>query len=194
MRAIGIAAACLSALLLPGCSTTSAPPAQSQLHFDGPPIRLDVARIEVVTEYTMPLKAPNVEHLMPIPLAAAAKRWAEERLQPTGNARVARVVIQDGSVVQTPLKKTEGVKGFFTDDQEARYDARLAVTLAILDDRAAGLGTAAAEATRSRTINEKATLNDRDKLYYEITDQLVREIDQALQKQIAANLARYVLN
>jgi len=186
-------AAALAILMLSACSTASPPPAKSTLQFEGPPIRLDVARIEVVTEYTSPLKPPNVEHMMPVPPAMAAQRWAETRFQAVGSARVAKLLIQEGSVVEVPLKKSEGVRGFFTTDQEARFDGKLAVTLTILDDRAFGLGTAAAEATRSRTLAEKATLNDRDKLYYALADDLMRDIDSVMQKQITMNLPRFVL-
>ena len=192
LRLIRVAAA-LTMLSLGACSTASPPPAKSTLQFDGQAIRLDVARIEVVTEYTSPLKPPNVEHLMPIPPAMAAKRWAETRFQAVGTTRVAKLLVQDGSVVEVPLKKTEGVKGFFTTDQEARFDGKLAVTLTILDDRAFGLGTALAEASRSHTLPEKATLNQRDKLYYELTDDLMRDIDAVMQKQLTMNLQRFVL-
>lgn len=192
MRSLRVAAL-FAAVFLGSCSTTSPPPAHSALTFDGPPIRLDVARIDVVTEYTSPLRPPNVEHLMPIPPAMAAKRWAEQRLQPQGATRVAKVLIQDASVVEVPLRKSDGVRGFFTNDQAFRFDGKLSVTLSIVDDRAFGVGAATAEASRSQTLAEKASLNDRDQLYYNLSDQLVRDIDDVMAKQIANNLARFLM-
>jgi hypothetical protein len=186
-------AAALLIVVLSACSGKNLPPPHSTLRFDGTPIRLDVARIDVVTEYTSPLAKPNIEHLMPIPPAMAAKRWAEERLRPEGGQRVAKLVIIEGSVVEVPLKKTEGVRGFFTVDQEARYDAKLSVRLDILDDRAFRVGTANAESVRSRSLSEKATLNEREQLYYDLTAELMRDIDAVMDKQIADNLSRLVV-
>lgn len=183
--------AMVGVLLLAACSTTNTPPPQPSISFDQPPIHLNVARLEVVTEYTSPLKPPNVEHLMPLPPAVVAKRWAEERLKADGSSGVARLIIRDGSVIEEPLKKTEGIRGFFTVDQEARYVGRLAVTLEVTDGRSAG--SASAEAQRSRSISEKATLNDRDKLYIELAEGLVRDIDAEMAKQVTQNLARWVM-
>jgi hypothetical protein len=114
-------------------------------------------------------------------------------LRPEGGQRVAKLVIIEGSVVEVPLKKTEGVRGFFTVDQEARYDAKLSVRLDILDDRAFRVGTANAESVRSRSLSEKATLNEREQLYYDLTAELMRDIDAVLDKQIADNLGRLVV-
>jgi hypothetical protein len=186
-------AAALLVVALAACTSKNLPPPHSTLRLDGQPIRLDVARIEVVTEYTSPLAKPNMEHLMPIPPAMAAKRWAEERLRPEGTQRIAKLFILDGGVVEVPLKKTEGIRGFFTTDQEARYDGKLAVRLDIMDERAFRLGTASAEAVRSRTLSEKATLNEREQLYYDLTAELVRDVDGVLEKQIADNLGRFVV-
>jgi hypothetical protein len=188
-----IRAAALLAAMLAACTSKDLPPPHSTLRIEGSPISLDVARIDVVTEYTSPLAKPNIEHLMPIPPAMAAKRWAEERLRAAGGQRVAKIVILEGSVVEVPLKKTEGVRGLFTVDQEARYDAKLSVRLDILDDRALRVGTASADSVRTRSVSEKATLNERDQLYYDLTADLVRDIDSVMGRQIAENLARFVL-
>jgi len=191
MRVSYIAAA-LMALVLASCAK-ELPPPHSTLRIDGNPIRLDVAQVDVITDYTSPLAKPNVEHLMPIPPAMAAKRWAEERLRPEGRQRVAKLVILEGSVVEVPLQVSGGIRGAFTTDQEFRYDAKLSVRLDILDERAARLGTATAEAARSRTLAEKATLNQRDQLYYDLTAELIRDIDSVMEKQIASNLGRWLI-
>ena len=40
---------------------------------------LNVASLEVVSDYRAPLKTPNVEHLFPTPPDRALKRWARDR-------------------------------------------------------------------------------------------------------------------
>jgi hypothetical protein len=185
-------AATLFVLALASCAK-ELPPPHSTLRFDGSPIRLDVAQVEVITDYTSPLAKPNVEHLMPIPPAMAAKRWAEERLRPEGQQRVAKFTILEGSVIEVPLQKTGGIRGAFTTDQEFRFDAKLSVRLDILDDRAFRLGTATAEAVRSRSLPEKATLNQRDQLYYDLTADLMKDIEAVMEKQIGDNLGRWLI-
>lgn len=185
-------AATLFALALASCAK-ELPPPHSTLRLDGTLVRLDVAQVEVITDYTSPLAKPNVEHLMPIPPAMAAKQWGEQRLRPEGQQRVAKLVILEGSVVEVPLQKSGGIRGAFTTDQEYRFDAKLSVRLDILDDRAFRLGTATAEAVRSRSLPEKATLNQRDQLYYDLTADLVKDIDAVMEKQIAENLGRFLI-
>ena len=63
------------------CKTTGIDPRIPELTFSHrPDIRLDVAKITVINEYTMPFKKPNIEHIAPISPGASAERWASDIL------------------------------------------------------------------------------------------------------------------
>lgn len=177
-------AVCMFGILLTGCETPPPPrPIYPDITFaHRPPIRLDVARIEVMNEYVPPLKAPNVEHAFPVSIAAGAERWARDRLQAVGSDGVARLVIKDASATETDLRRTPGVRGIFTTDQAERYDARVEVMIEVRAGNRTGFASAAAQ--RSRSVPENATLNDRDRVQFELTDALLKDLDRELERNI----------
>ena len=129
-------AAASAALLLLAACTVAAPSQQfpdlTYSHLE--PIRLDVARVDIVDEYRPPLTAPNVDHRAPVPPAQAARNWASDRLIVSGGgARRAVFTIQEAPIIETELDRTTGLRGAFTKDQSERYDATVAVRLEIFN-------------------------------------------------------------
>ncbi len=157
-----------------------------------PPINLDVAQIEVVNDYTPPLRPPNVEHLFPVSIAATAERWGHERLRAVGSFGTARVIIRDASAVATNLPRTRGVTGMFTNDQAVRYDGQVEMAVEILDSRGLRQAVVEAGAKRSRTAPEDISLNDRDHMFYEMTEDLMRDINGSLEKNMRSFMAKYI--
>ena len=177
---------------LAACETAAPKTPAPQLSYtDLPSIRLDVTKIEIVDEYLPPLKAPNVEHEFPISPSEAVERWARDRLVAGGRDRVARFIIRYAAVTEAALKKKTGLTGLLTTDQSERYDGRVAVTLEIRSDR--GFREAFADATseHSRTVPGDASVNQREKIFFEITERLVRELNAEIERQIAAHLSPF---
>jgi len=184
------------ALVLAACAA-QAPPRGTfpPITFQGSaPIRLDVRDISIVQDYRPPAAAPNVDHLFPVPPLDAALAWGRERLVAAGTTgRRAEYVVRDASVVEVPLKKSGGLKGLVTTEQSERYDARIAVELRLLDDGGRVAGTAEAEAVRSRSVPENITLNEREKVWYEMTREIMTELDGRLEETIRTVFFPYVI-
>ncbi len=178
--------------LLAACATPSPLPTYPAISFANlPPIRLDVAKLEVEVTYKPPLKSPNVDHLSPLPPAVAAERWARERILPVGSSGSARVIISNGAIVERPLDRTKGLKGLITRDQTERYDGVLEVTLEIRSDRYRD-AYVKAEAERSRSVAEDATLNQREMLWFKISEDLIKEINTQMDRTIPDVLRRWL--
>ncbi|MFQ5956028.1 MAG: hypothetical protein ACE5JZ_13260 [Kiloniellales bacterium] len=156
-----------------------------------PPIKLDVARVELVKEFQSPEAPPNVEHRFPIPPDRAVERWARDRLQPVGAGNVARVVIKQSSVVEVPLETSGGLVGLFTTEQSERYDAVLEVLVEIHSDLGRQ-GYAAATVKRSQTVPEDISPNDLQQVWFEMTEKLIKDIDSSLEESIPKYLAAYL--
>jgi hypothetical protein len=154
-------------------------------------IALDAARVEVVQEFRSAGAKPNVEHLFPIPPAAAVARWAEDRLKPAGRFRLCRVVVKDAAVVEVPLPKTGGIKGWFTTDQSERYDATVEVTVEIRDDTGRN-AYATARVKRSQTVEDGTPPNKRREVWYAMTEKLMADLDKELERAIRQYLAAYL--
>ncbi|MEP4380042.1 MAG: hypothetical protein ABJ215_18280 [Alphaproteobacteria bacterium] len=184
----------LSGLLLAGCTAPSPAPRYPELTFTHlPPIRLDAASLEIVEAFKSPFAAPNVEHLMPVSPAAAMRRWAQDRLKPVGKGGRIVFTIADAGVTETTLAPTPGVRGVVTKDQSERYDAKLIVSISVDVGDNRRRGEVGAEAMRSRTVVEGISLNEREKIWFEMTEGLVMDMDGELETAIRSFLQLFLV-
>ena len=181
-------------LLLAACQAPlPPPPVYREITFTNEsPIALNVASIEVDDEYIPPLKRPNVDQEFPVRIAAVARRWAHDRLSAVGGERTARVIIKDASAVAVDLPKSVGLRGAFTNDQAVRYDARVEMIVEIRDDRGFPLATISATSLRSRSVTNDITLNDRDRVFYDMTAAMMRYEAAALARNIHRYMPAYI--
>lgn len=155
------------------------------------PIMLDVAEIEVVDDYTAPMKEPNVEHLIPMSPADAVRLWAADRLKADGTVGRARVVIRDAAVKEVPLQRTEGVRGWFTKDQSERYEGTLSVEVQV-EGPGGYTGFTSVAVARSTTVPEDVSLAEREKAMLALVQSMAADLDAQLDAAIKSNLFRAV--
>jgi len=153
-------------------------------------IRLDVAEVQVINEYRMPFKDPNVEHLAPVAPGAAAERWATDVLQAAGGSRTALFVITRAEITEEKLKTKTGLQGLFSIDQSERYTAVLDARIDILDG-VKKLGVAQASASWSQTAREDTTPNQRAKIWYAMMERLLTDFDTEMRAQVNTHLSGY---
>lgn len=187
-----IAAVAAALLSLGACQMASPPqPNFPDLTFAHlPKLRLDVAQIEVIDEYVSPAKPPNVEHLFPTRPAAVAERWGRDRLEAVGAAGRARVLVKRASVVEVPLEQSKGIRGLLTTDQSERYDAVIEIVVQVEGPK--GRGSVASSATRSRSVPENVSLNDRERMWFEMTEEMMSDLNTALEARIREAFANYL--
>lgn len=183
----------LSATALAACTTPPPAPRFPQITFKHlPAFHLNAARLDIVEAYSPAPGARDVAAGMPVPPAVAAREWATDRLSPVGSAGEIVFTITDASVIEVPLKRTTGLRGVVTDDQSERYDGHLAARINISDGRG-GRGEVKAEVSRSRTVAENISLNDRDKIWFEITDAMIHDLDKELDAAVRNFLQRFLV-
>lgn len=179
---------------LAACTTPNPTPVYPDLTFlNRQPIRLNVGTLQIIDEVVPPLTAPNVEHLAPVMPAAAMERWARDVLQAGGTSGRAVMAIRQGSIIEEKLKTKTGLTGAFTTDQSERYITAMAGQLDLFDGAGQRLGQAIAEAERSRTIAENASLNDRERLWYDLVEATARDFATAMERAIRRELAAYIV-
>ncbi len=182
------------ALGLAACETPDPTPRYADITFSHlAPIALDVGAIDYSQAYAPPAKIPNVEHLFPQRPSVVARRWASERLKAAGPiSRVARVTLINAAVVGSALETTTGIQGAFTIDQAARYDATVEILIEIINSQGRVEGRVNAVAQRSVTAPESITLNERDQIWFELTEAVMADLDRELEATIREHLAKYV--
>jgi hypothetical protein len=82
--------------------------------------------------------------------------------------------------------------GAFTKDQSERYDAVLEAKLEIFDDSGLSIGFARAQATRSVTVSEDSSVNQRKQAWFILTEELIRDINAELEKNILTYLSAWL--
>ena len=159
-----------------------------------PPYRLAVGRVEVVDEYHPPMAPPNVEQNFPVSPAATAEQWGHDRLQAAGGSGRAVYTVLRADAVETHLAgdQCSGLFGDFTIPQSERYDLNIAVRLQIIDAGGHVAATVNGAATRSRTVAADATLNDRERVWFDMTEQAMIDLNASLEKSIPLYMGAYL--
>ena len=154
------------------------------------PIKLNVAKIDVIVQYQPLLRAPNVEHIFPILPAVAIKQWAKDRLVAVGKSGEAQLVIVNASVVETQLPQKKGFISAFTRQQTQRYDATVEARLKI--STSYSQGTTVARATRFATVREDSSVNKRERAWFDLTEAILQDFNVVMEKNIRQHLKRWL--
>lgn len=159
------------------------------------PIMLNIAELRIDPQYQPPGRKPNIEHVMPVSPEAAAVRWAQDRLRPMGAAGsgAARMIISDARVIEVPLPVEKGVTSLFKEQQAERYEGFLDVSIQILDQRNLPIADVVARATRTRSVPQGISLNERDRVLHQMTEDLITDIDNQMDGLIRTYMARWVM-
>lgn len=190
MRIVAVFTALLLAACQPAPQSTNLAPISFA---SSAPMRINVARVNVVEEYQPTFKRPNVEHEFATSPAQGVRAWANQRVQAVGQSGSLEIIIQDASVRETLLPKTEGFRGFVTDDQSERYDASLKVVIKLYDGiDPLSRADANVIATRSQTINEEATIADRERLWHDMTRDMLTAFDKEAEIQMRHHFRNYL--
>lgn len=159
-----------------------------------PPYRLAVGHVEIVNAYRPPTTAPNVEQNFPVSPGATAVQWGRDRLQSVGGPGRAVYTVLRADATETHLAGDQGsgLFGDFTIPQSERYDLNITVRLEIIDANGRVAASVDATATRSRTVAADATLNDRERVWFNMTEQAMVDLNASLDKSIPQYLRAYL--
>ena len=186
--------ACAAAILLAGCSTPPPRPEFPDLRFTAePPLQIDVASLEVQPVFQMTFREPHVEHLFPVTPERALENWGHDRLKPVGTAGRVVMKILNASVVETELPVQQGLTGAFTTQPSERYDLALEATVQAYDGNGLVARTANVKTTRSQSVLQGITPNDRDRTWYDMTKAAMADFDRQMESEIRNNLGGYLV-
>lgn len=156
------------------------------------PITFNVGQVDVVSRYVSPMKAPNVEHLAPVPPNQALMQWGRDRLRADGGPGLVRFAVTEAKIVDVPLPIEGGVRGSLTRQQSDRFVATLAAEITVLDAQGTQRGFVRANAERSRTIAEGTPPAERDKVLFELTESVMNDMNSNLEQSIRLHLSRFI--
>jgi hypothetical protein len=191
------------AALLTAAPVLAASPAWAQHEYPEigwtmlPPIKLNVARLEIVKQYQPSNVRPHVDTAVPRSLLDAADRWARDRLHPVGSDGYAVFMIGEASILETPLDYDKGITSTFKNPAAARYDGHLAVRLEVHGGHATGGGgvsdgAVTGEASATRTTARDANQDDIAQQQYLLVSDAMTELNRVLDGAIHQYLIQFI--
>lgn len=168
--------------------------AEAPLRFaDATTFATDATSLSININARPPKEYPHVMYRAPFTYEQAAKAWAESHFSLSGNSvNTLRVTVTEGDITEKLLPKTGGIKGWFTKDQAAEYEARLAVEVAVIDPNGKVIASADGKAWQTRTVTEGATEEDKRKVWAEMIKTTFDNMDAELQPRIRSTMSSYV--
>jgi hypothetical protein len=134
-----------------------------------------------------------VEHLFPENIGDLALRWANDRLVAGGTTGTLRYQVRQASVIETPLEVKTDLGGVFEIEQSERYDARLVVLAELTDAGGIPRAHASVQADRWVTVSEDYTLAEREQIWFQMAEKLVKEMGVELEARMRENMGPYIL-
>ncbi|MCF8480229.1 MAG: hypothetical protein K9H25_07355 [Rhodospirillum sp.] len=179
-----------------GCAQPEVRPRFTELSYGHlAPLMIRAGRVDVMESYEAPMRAPNVDHEMPLSPARAARQWAFDRIQATGETPyTVLMTIHDAAVTEKTLGVQKGLEGAFKSEQAERYDANLEATVELVDpDSRVTLAQASAKVWRFITLPEEASVNDREAAWFTLVEQLMDDFNTRMEKSIHTYMGAYLV-
>jgi hypothetical protein len=179
-----------SGLTLVACAPPPEAPSFPDIRFTGePPFMLQASQVEIRTVY-QPGEADNAFPISPL---RAIQNWARDRLRASGQGGPARFTIADATARITDLPMKGGIAGTFTDQVSQQYDVAIDAALELLDTTGVALRSARVTVSRSATVLQSASANDRARVRYNLVRDMMADFDRQAQERIGGGFGQYLL-
>lgn len=154
-----------------------------------PPIRLDVAQIEIVSGYRSAEHEDDNGADYPELPEKLAVDWARDRLKAVGERGQATFTLLDARATRTPLPRASGLNAALKTEQSDRYDLSISVRLEAGNPLQGKSGTVTETVSRSQTVAENMTLNQREVVLFNMLDAAMKDLNARLERSIPQYLA-----
>jgi hypothetical protein len=160
---------------------------------DATSLSTDATSLSLYVENRPAREYPHVMYRAPFTYEQAARAWADRHFSLSGNSvNSLRITLKDGDITEKLLPRTRGIRGLFTKDQAAEYEARLELDVAIVDPNGKVLASTNAKALHTRTVPEGTTEEEKREIWAEMMKTTFDNLDAELQPRIRTSLAGYV--
>ena len=157
-----------------------------------PAFNFAVSQIAVEQRFNAPASQSHVEARLPTSPGKALRQWAKDRLKAVGGPGTLKLIIENASATETELPRDESIKGKFTKQQAQRYDMAVKATLSLVDTGGTERGTALAQASRTITVREDASLNERERILFDLVDRMLADFNTEMETSIRQHLAPWL--
>lgn len=184
-RYLLMTAAVLALVPLSACTTPSSPGRPVDLSFSQmQPIDLSVNTVQIVDQSNNPA-AKNMPRVNP---AEALKRYATRRLHAVGGEGTLNFIILQASVTSAESEGTGNWTEAFQLSKPMEYTVTMRIGLDMQGRTSQSNVRSAYTLERKKTLNAGASLADRDREVNRLIEDMVRDMDKAIQTGLANNM------
>ncbi len=178
---------------LSGCATNTVAtlPEITFTHHDT--LKLAVSQVRVEETFVVSQTPPRAETRLNQPPMQVLRRWAGDRLAVGGAGGLARFIIVDASVTEQALDTDGNFTAYFTNEQSLRYEAVAEAVLEVESDDGLSKGRAKARVSKSTTLAENSTLNERERAMFKLVEELMIEFNARMEESIRTHLSKWVM-
>jgi len=190
-----IAVAACVGLLVSSCQTSVPTEKQPELTFNHlEPLKVNVASVEVKITYKATPGVNHVEERFPTSPAKAINRWIVDRVRPVGgpNSGKLRLVITDAGIIETALKQDKSITGTFTHQQTQSYAMIAGARVEVLGYNDVERAYSTAKAMRTFTTPDNLSLNEREKIWFDAMEKLMKGFNEEMEANMRQYLGSYM--
>lgn len=179
-----------SGLSLISCAPPPESPSFPDIRFTNePPFILRASHVEIRTLY----QPGDAENAFPVSPLRAIQNWARDRLRASGQGGPARFTIANAMARITDMPVKGGISGTFTDQVSQQYDIAIDAALELLDTTGVAVRSARVTVSRSATVLQSATANDRARVRYNLVRDMMADFNNQAQARISTGFGQYLL-
>ncbi len=183
------------AFLLAACASVGALPELQPPNYEKYGVtRLDVREIQIVNSYIPPMQAPHVEQQFVVPPYVVVRDWAGRRFQAVGSIGVAKIIIENASVVQKDIKSgnDNAFANMFNDTVDKQYDMLVQVRIEITSPKYENTPFAAVKVIRTMQTKESIALSARDEGWHNMNLAMLDELNRLMTNSVKNKLGGVV--
>lgn len=157
------------------------------------PFNLDVGSVQIAEGYRPQDNPDDISGDFPESPAAAVAQWARDRLKAAGARGQADFTVVEAKATRTPLPRSTGLNAALNKDQSDRYDLAIEVQLNAFNPLSGKSGSVSERVTRSQTVAEDLTLNQREVVLFNLLDSAMKDLNARLEQSIPQYLGPLLL-
>jgi len=189
--ALAIALVCAVGMAAPSITVAQAPP--TLVFANKTILSVDATALDLRIENVPPREYPHMNYRSHVRFEDAAREWASSHFMLTGNSvNTLRITIKKGELTEMLLPVKKGLRGLFTKDQSAQYNAALELEIAVVDPNGQVLTMAMGKSSNSRTVTEGTTDADKQQVWAGMIVSAFDALDAELQPQLRQVMGQYI--
>ena len=172
-------------LFLNSCSNISSDYSKVKLNFEHiDSLNLSVSKIEILNKYQPTLSRPNVEHLFKISPSKLISDYSKKKFLLKGGINNLQIIIEEASVIET-IKENKKIiiNNILYKEKLVNYKCKFRLRIKLKSEEGLTESYILVSTIIYKTTKSNITLNERDKIFFEINESMILKLDSEINKQ-----------